>query len=107
MNAYSFYHKGENYTTIWGNEETENYISACADLTRRGFTPEYWHNPDTGKNILVYSDSFKLEKMFRHSNGNWTSRVITPENISILAKSLQRKLSAFTYDGEEWRVKTK
>lgn len=49
----------------------------------------------------------RYAKMFRYSNGNWTSRVITPENIGILAKSLQRKLSAFTYDGEEWRVKTK
>ena len=100
MNVYRFYHNGKQYVSIWGNEETENYISSCADLTRRGFAPEYWHNPDTGKDILVYSDSFKLERINNHGKPD----VITPENIGILAKSVQRKLSAFTYDGEEWEV---
>lgn len=107
MNAYRFYYKGEHYTTIWGNEVTENHIHACADLTRRGFAPEYWHDPDTGKDFLMYTDSFKLEKMFRDYNGNYTSREITPDSIGILAKSIQKQLSAFAYDGEEWKVKTK
>lgn len=105
MNTYRFYHKGEHYVTCWGNEVAENHIHGCADLGKKGLTPYYWNNPDTGKDVLMYTGSFKLEKMFRDYNGNWTSRVITPENISILAKSIQKQLSAFAYDGEEWKVK--
>lgn len=103
MNIYRFYRNGEHFVSIWGNEETENYISSCADLTRRGFTPEYWHNPDTGKDVLVYTDRFKLDRINSHGKLD----VITPENINIFAKSLQKRLSAFAYDGEEWVAKTK
>lgn len=105
MNNYRFSHKGRTFVTCYGNDEAENQIWACADLAKQGLTPYYWRNPDNQRSILVYSDSFKLEKAFRDYTGNWTSRVITPENISILAKSLQKQLSAFTYDGEEWKVK--
>ena len=99
-NGYSFYHKGELFVTCWTNTVAENQIHACADLARRGLTPEYWHNPNTGKDHLVYADSFKLEKLT-----DTAREVITPENISILSKPLQKQLSAFDYDGEEWKVR--
>ena len=103
MNVYRFYNKGEHFVSIWGNKETENFISSCADLTRIGFTPEYWHNPDTGKDILVYTDSFKLERINAHGKLD----VITPETIGILAKTMQKELSAFDYDyaSREWVAK--
>ena len=104
MNMYRFYCNGKLHTTCHGNVVTENHISACADLGRKGLTPYIWHDPETGKDIDVYTDSFKLEKVFRDYTGNWVSRMITPENIGILSKSLQKELSAFDYDGEEWKV---
>lgn len=100
MNGYRFYHDGEQYVTCWTNEVAEMHISGCADLSRKGLTPDYWTNPETGKKCLAYADSFKLVKL-----GKNTATVITPENIGTLSKSLQKQLSAFEYDGEEWKVK--
>ena len=105
MNAYRFYYKGEYYTTCYTNDVAEDHIYGCADLGKRGLTPYFWHDPDTNKDVLIYTDSFKLEKVFRDYTGNYTSRVITPENIGILAKSIQKQLSKFHYNGEEWEVK--
>lgn len=99
-NGYRFYYKGEHYTTCWTNEVAENHISACADLAHKGLTPYFWHNHETGKEILTYTDSFKLEKLV----GN-TATVITPENIGLLAKSIRKELAKFEYDGEEWKAK--
>jgi len=107
MNIYRFKYKGSTYVTCYGNDEAENHIWGCRDLASKGLTPYYWTNPDNGRSIPLYTDSFSIEKCWREYTGNYTSRVITPENIGILAKSIQKQLSAFTYDGEEWRVKTK
>ena len=104
MNAYRFYSNGELYTTCWTNEVAENHIFACLDLSKKGLTPYYWHNPDTGKDVLTYADSFKIEKVFRDRTGNYTSRVITPENVGILCKSMQRKLAKFQYNGKEGKA---
>ena len=100
MNAYRFYYNGNHYTTCWTNTVAEDHIWACADLSKKGLTPYYVNN---GTNdVLMYTNSFKLEKIFRTYTGNYISRVITPENIGILCKSMQRKLSKFRYDGNEW-----
>ena len=99
-NGYRFYSKGEYYATCWTNEVAENHISACADLAHKGMTPYYWHNPVTRKDILTYTDSFKIEKLTSK-----TATVITPDNIGLLAKSIQKELAKFEYDGEEWKVK--
>lgn len=100
-NGYRFYYKGQQYVTCWTNEVAENHISACADLTAKGMTPHYWWtNPETGERGLDYTESFKLEKLMKD-----TATVITPENIGILSKSIQKELAKFEYDGEEWKVK--
>ena len=99
-NGYRFYYNGEHYTTCWTNEVAENHIHACADLAHKGLTPYFWHNPETGKEILTYADSFKLEKLV----GN-TATVITPGNTELLSKSIRKELAKFEYDGEEWKTK--
>lgn len=99
-NGYRFYHNGEHYTTCWTNEVAENHICGCADLAHKGLTPYFWHNPETGKEALTYTDSFKLEKLSKE-----TATVITPDNIALLPKSIRKALAEFEYDGEEWKVK--
>ena len=100
INGYRFYYKGQQYVTCWTNDVAENHIYACADLAHKGLTPHFWHNPETGKEVLTYTDSFKLVKLT-----NKTATVITPENIGLLSKSIRKELAKFEYDGEEWRAK--
>ena len=100
MNGYSFYSSGEHFATCWTNEVAESHISACADLGRRGLTPYYCHSTIANEKHLLYADSFKREKL-----KNKKAEVITPDNIGTLSKSLQKQLSAFEYDGEEWKLK--
>lgn len=99
-NGYRFYCKGEHYATCWTNDVAENHISACADLARKGLTPYFWHNPETEKDVLTYTDSFKLEKLT-----DKTATVITPENITLLSKSIRKELAKFEFNGEEWKAK--
>lgn len=103
MNRYDFYHNGEFYVGCYTNDVAEMHISACADLARRGETPHYWHNPDTGKDILMYTDSFKVTIERPDYTGNRYSVEVTPDNVgTVVCKAIREQLSAFDYVGGEW-----
>ena len=106
MNRYDFSCDGKVFTICFCNEDAENFISACIDLAKKGFTPDYWHNDETGKDVLMYADHFSIRKECPGHAGNRTSFEITPETLHKVCKSIGNKLSTLCYfDNGEWNVK--
>lgn len=102
MNRYDFYYNGKRYTLCYTNDVAEMHIAACADLAKKEETPHYWHNPDTGKDILMYTDRFTMRKEYPEHNGNRFSFEVTPSTLHRVCKAIREQLSAFDYVGGEW-----
>lgn len=102
MNRYDFSYKGRFYVGCYTNDVAEMHIHGCAYLARRGEAPYYWHNPDTGKDVLQYTDSFRMWKECPGTNKATFRFEVTPSTLSWVCKAIREQLSAFDYVNGEW-----
>lgn len=106
MNRYDFYHKGKRLTICFTNDVAEMMIAGCADLAAKGMTPDYWHNPDTGEDVLMYVDRFTLYKEYPSASGNRFCFEVTPDRLNDVCKAIRGQLlSSFVYKDGEWIAK--